>query len=234
MGAIEGGVATPGFRCEPARHQRDGIRLVLSLVPAAAINLLLLLLILRLVDPTLPVPREETIYRTVEWVSLKHETKEARETPIVVSTVAVRTEPSLPEPEPLSAPIIAPAAAPPVPRLHLDPKPDGLIIGGPYPVADLPLSPEPVIDVEPSFRVAPVYPPRARRAGIEGSVTVEFTITRDGAVSAPRIVRSDPPGVFDASVIQAIRKWKFPPRIVDGQRVDRRAKKDIVFTLETR
>jgi protein TonB len=65
-------------------------------------------------------------------------------------------------------------------------------------------------------------------------VTVEFTITPQGGVTGLEVVASQPRGVFDASVTKAIRQWRFTPRVVDGQRVERRARKEIVFSLEDR
>jgi protein TonB len=87
---------------------------------------------------------------------------------------------------------------------------------------------------EPSLQIPPVYPPRAKRMGIEGKVTVEFTITADGSVEDTKIVQADPSGVFDRSVLRAIRRWKFPPPRVNGRAIERRARKQIVFKLERR
>jgi protein TonB len=87
---------------------------------------------------------------------------------------------------------------------------------------------------EPSLQIPPVYPPRAKRMGIEGEVTVEFTITADGSVEDAKIVEADPSRVFDRAVLRAIRRWKFAPRIVNGRAIERRARKQIVFKLERR
>lgn len=83
----------------------------------------------------------------------------------------------------------------------------------------------------PTTRIEPVYPPRALRAGIEGTVTAEFTIGTDGSVKDVEIVSAEPPNVFDRAVITAIKKWKFAPEIVDGKAVEKRARQDIKFTL---
>ncbi len=87
-------------------------------------------------------------------------------------------------------------------------------------------------NVMPTTRVEPVYPPRALRAGIEGSVTVEFTIDTSGAVKDIEVVNADPPGVFEQAVMQAIRRWKFAPEMVDGKPVEKRARQDIKFSLK--
>ena len=87
-------------------------------------------------------------------------------------------------------------------------------------------------NVVPTLRVPPVYPPRALRSGIEGIVTVEFTISTDGSVKDASIVKSKPPKIFDRAVLMAISKWKFNPDIVKGKKVAKRARQDINFKLQ--
>tara|TARA_B110000014_G_scaffold190740_1_gene139515 strand:+ start:9 stop:692 length:684 start_codon:yes stop_codon:yes gene_type:complete len=87
-------------------------------------------------------------------------------------------------------------------------------------------------NVVPSLRIPPTYPKRALRSGIEGVVTVEFTITIDGSVKDAEIIEAKPPNIFDKSVLRAISKWKFNPDMVDGKPVEKRARQDIKFTLK--
>lgn len=58
---------------------------------------------------------------------------------------------------------------------------------------------------------APRYPPDALRSGQGGEVLVEFTINPDGSVSNARVVRADPPRVFDREAVNAVRRWRFEP-----------------------
>lgn len=95
-----------------------------------------------------------------------------------------------------------------------------------------PAKPKIDTNVVPTLRIPPVYPPRALRSGIEGVVTVEFTIATDGSVKDPVIVKAKPPKIFDRAVLTAIGKWKFNPDIVDGQAVEKRARQDIKFKLQ--
>lgn len=81
----------------------------------------------------------------------------------------------------------------------------------------------------PLYRETPHYPRRAKRSGVEGVVTVAFTITTAGSVRDPKIVNSSPPYVFDRSVLGAIEKWRFNPRAEEV-----RAVQDITFTLKER
>jgi protein TonB len=56
---------------------------------------------------------------------------------------------------------------------------------------------------------SPRYPALALRRQLEGEVTVQFTIQPDGRVSEPRVVGSNPPGVFDEAALVATRRWQF-------------------------
>jgi protein TonB len=87
-------------------------------------------------------------------------------------------------------------------------------------------------DVVPLVRIQPQYPRDAAIAQIEGYVTVRFTIDRTGSVRSPRVIDSSPPRVFDREAIRAILRWKFKPRVVDGQAVEREATQTIEFSLD--
>lgn len=72
----------------------------------------------------------------------------------------------------------------------------------------------------PIVKVQPIYPRRAQSRGIEGYVIVEFTVTKTGATKDIRVAESSPPGVFDRASMQAAAKFKYKPRIVDGQPIE--------------
>ena len=57
----------------------------------------------------------------------------------------------------------------------------------------------------------PKYPPQAYRDGTSGEVQVEFTVGTDGSVTSARVVRADPPRVFDREALNAVKRWKFQP-----------------------
>jgi protein TonB len=76
-------------------------------------------------------------------------------------------------------------------------------------------------DVVPIVRVTPQYPLRASERGIEGWVEVEFTISKLGTVKDPTVINSHPSSIFDRSALKAIRKWKYNPKIEDGEPVER-------------
>ena len=70
---------------------------------------------------------------------------------------------------------------------------------------------------QPLVRVAPIYPMAARIRKITGYVLVEFDVTAEGTVANPTVVGSEPSGIFDSAAIEAIRKWRYKPKVVNGQ-----------------
>jgi TonB family protein len=66
-------------------------------------------------------------------------------------------------------------------------------------------------------RVEPEYPQEARRKKIQGSVVLDVEIRPDGAVQDVRVV-SGPPELAQAST-NAVRQWRFKPRLVNGRAV---------------
>ena len=75
-------------------------------------------------------------------------------------------------------------------------------------------------DYLPLFKVAPVYPRRALSRGIEGWVLLEFTVTRAGTVTDVKVLESEPPGIFDDAASKAALKFKYKPRVVNGEPIE--------------
>lgn len=81
----------------------------------------------------------------------------------------------------------------------------------PVPASPSPAPAQAAAQLRPLSTPAPRYPPDALRAGTSGEVQVEFTVGIDGAVSNARVVRADPPRMFDREAIAAVRRWRFEP-----------------------
>ncbi len=58
-------------------------------------------------------------------------------------------------------------------------------------------------------RVFPMYPQAAVEARIEGRVVVDLTVARSGQVVGAVVVESEPPGVFDKAVLDAVSQWRY-------------------------
>lgn len=86
-------------------------------------------------------------------------------------------------------------------------------------------------DALPIVRIEPRYPRKALIEGIEGWVRLEFTILADGTVSDVSVIDSKPRQIFNRSAYQAVLRWKFKPRIIDGKPVSRRARTTVEFEL---
>ena len=76
-------------------------------------------------------------------------------------------------------------------------------------------------DAVPLVRIDPDYPMRARQRGIEGWVVLEFTISKAGTVKDPVVIASHPGTIFNRSAVQAVRRWKYNPKIQEGAAVER-------------
>ncbi|HEX6259581.1 MAG TPA: energy transducer TonB [Woeseiaceae bacterium] len=87
-------------------------------------------------------------------------------------------------------------------------------------------------DYLPIVRVAPVYPARALSRGVEGYVDMSFTVTTAGTVKDPVVLFSTS-SLFDRAATQAVLKFKYKPRVVDGQPVEvPNVKTRITFMIE--
>ena len=106
---------------------------------------------------------------------------------VIALTAPVRRSDQLPPVEPL----LAFRAEPPPVRLHAGMPP-----------------PKKVVDV------APVYPPRARAARVQGAVILDILVDAEGRVQKVDVLRSIP--LLDQAAIDAVRQWRFAPSRTNG------------------
>ena len=62
--------------------------------------------------------------------------------------------------------------------------------------------------------VAPVYPALARAGNIEGIVILEAVINERGEVERLRVLRSVP--LLDGAALDAVRRWRYTPTLLNG------------------
>ena len=80
---------------------------------------------------------------------------------------------------------------------------------------------------------AAAYPADARAQGIEGFVVVRYDVSVDGRVINARVVRADPPDVFDDAALSSVRSWRFNPALVDGvPRATQDVESKVTFKLD--
>lgn len=68
-----------------------------------------------------------------------------------------------------------------------------------------------------AFSLPPSYPRVALERGVEGFVVVGFDVDETGAVVNPFVAEANPPKVFNRSAINAIQRFKYKPKQVDGK-----------------
>ena len=75
----------------------------------------------------------------------------------------------------------------------------------------------------PIVKVAPIYPRRAQTRGISGYCIVTYTVTTTGAIRDPYVENESdcsPKGIFERASLKAAAKFKYKPRVVDGQAIE--------------
>lgn len=84
-------------------------------------------------------------------------------------------------------------------------------------------------------RVQPQYPAKAARNGIEGWVSLSFSIDPTGRVTNIKVVDSHPNRIFDQAAKRAMKKWKYKPQIKDGKAITVDGQTIVLdFTLDQR
>jgi len=80
------------------------------------------------------------------------------------------------------------------------------------------------------FQPAPLYPNDLKPSGLEGSVTVLFSVDVHGEVFNATVTRASHTR-FGEEALRAVKRWRFGPGIKDGKRVPFRMVQTFAFTL---
>jgi protein TonB len=66
--------------------------------------------------------------------------------------------------------------------------------------------------IQKTIEAALVYPPLARKRGLQGTVLAGFRVDGEGRPLDIRVLRSSGHGVLDRAVVRTIRRaWPYPP-----------------------
>jgi protein TonB len=132
----------------------------------------------------------------------------------------------------------APPPQPPTPQLdNLDPTADKIAISAVPVTTDIEMTGGFSLgvgegDYLPIVKVAPIYPQRALTRGVEGFCVVEYAVTRQGTTRDPFVVEDQcTSSLFHRASLQAALKFKYKPRILDGEAVEVRGVQN-KFTYE--
>jgi protein TonB len=84
----------------------------------------------------------------------------------------------------------------------------------------------------PVHQAQPIYPRELRQRKVEGTVYVVFVVDTDGRVLRPE-VEGSPDAAFDSAAIDAVRRWRFEPAVVRGEKVKAKMRVPIRFSLSS-
>ncbi len=151
------------------------------------------------------------------------EVEEAEPPPEELPEELVEIPPEIPEIIETPVPPEEPAPIPvskPTPR----PKPASTPTKKSSPVAAAPSKPSSqpkprVTEARPNVarNAAPHYPESARRNGLEGRVFIRAQVNASGRVERVSIHRSSGHASLDQAALRAVRRWRFIPRMVNGE-----------------
>ena len=74
--------------------------------------------------------------------------------------------------------------------------------------------------LKPLKAVPPEYPQSALTKAISGSVLLSFTVDAKGNTSDVQVLQSTPAGVFDRAAVNAVKRWRYAPVMVNGAAVE--------------
>ena len=206
-----------------------------GLIVATAINLLLFAFIPHSSMESPPQPVAQQLQKVYLQRPSRQVEPEQRLAQNIARTPAVQEVPQPQVARPL-APVPAPAMAMPSLALAINmPSPQlksAHMQATPHVAPDI-FTPSD-LDAQPSlsYQSPPLYPFQARRRGISGYVKLQFDVMPNGEVRRLRILESEPPGVFDQTVLDVAKTWKYQAGQILGERVRTRMVKQIVFNLE--
>lgn len=78
-------------------------------------------------------------------------------------------------------------------------------------------------------KTVPEYPAIARVAGIQGTVVLQATIARTGAIQNLRVISG--PAMLQQAAMDAVRSWRYRPYLLNGEPVEVETTVKVVFNL---
>jgi TonB family protein len=79
------------------------------------------------------------------------------------------------------------------------------------------------------YKVAPEYPSAARNAHVEGVVTLQGIIGKNGAIRTLKAIAG--PEILQGAAMQAVQQWRYRPYLLNGQPVEVQTTINVFFTL---
>jgi protein TonB len=77
----------------------------------------------------------------------------------------------------------------------------------------------------------PTYPPEARKKKIQGTVVIDTTVSKDGAIDDLHVVKTPDPSLAE-SALKAVRTWRYRPYLLNGDPVAVQTTVNVTFCIE--
>jgi protein TonB len=78
-------------------------------------------------------------------------------------------------------------------------------------------------------KVEPIYPELAKKARVQGKVTLKITVDQEGNVTDASVIKGHP--LLDDAAINAVRQWKYSPTFLNGKPISVMAEVSVLFNL---
>jgi protein TonB len=78
-------------------------------------------------------------------------------------------------------------------------------------------------------KTAPIYPPIAKSARVQGTVVIQATISKNGTIENSHAVSG--PTMLRQAALDAVKSWRFRPYLLDGEPVEVDTTVNVVFNL---
>lgn len=222
--------AEPGWMSTAMSFRKPNITFKSPIIPALGLavgfSLVLFMLMYSAIHVGKFVHEKSETLQTIDFVRLKRDTE--------VETLSRRKPPPPPAqpPAPQKMKVATEAVksemtAMDIPTLNLSASVSGGPMGGTLGTGAAMFDG----DLLPLQRIPPQYPRDAARGGVTGWVQLEVLVNADGSVRSAKVLDAKPRGIFEASAVQAVMRWKFKPKIKDGKPVEQKGSQKIDFNL---
>lgn len=79
------------------------------------------------------------------------------------------------------------------------------------------------------YKAMPPYPAIAKAAGVQGTVTLQATISKSGSIENLRVISG--PMMLQQAALDAVKTWRYRPYLLNGQPVEVETAVNVVFSL---
>jgi protein TonB len=78
-------------------------------------------------------------------------------------------------------------------------------------------------------KTTPIYPPIAKAARVSGTVVLQATISKTGAIENLRVVSG--PAMLQQAAMDAVKTWRYRPYLLNNDPVEVETTVNVIFTL---